>query len=191
MLHKYNRSRTLRPRGKSGRSFQGPDRRVSTGDFGIQFPIPAERRSDYPGRPRSGTDQAPASSKKVNPRQAIQNPVPALPAVDLGRETVVLAATGTRKNGCYSIDITRCQRGGQRSHPLEVTESVPWADLQLHPGFPRVSFTGTFVERAYSSGSAGLRQPGRTPGAVLPRHRRLGIRCRVFAVRVSRCRKGV
>ena len=85
-----------------------------------------------------------------------QNPVPALPEVDFGRETVLLAAAGTRENGCFSIDITRARLTGSGSIELEVTETVPGPTCACTLALTqpvhlvriaRVSATETFVER--------------------------------------------
>lgn len=53
------------------------------------------------------------------------SPMPPLPAIDFDREMVVLAAAGTRSNGCYALDITGARRRGNGGVELEVTETVP------------------------------------------------------------------
>jgi hypothetical protein len=52
-------------------------------------------------------------------------PMPPLPAVDFSRQSLFLAAAGTRANGCYSIDITSARATGDGGVALEVTETVP------------------------------------------------------------------
>ena len=54
-----------------------------------------------------------------------QSPVPALPSVDFARETVILAAAGTRSNGCYSIEITRASWNRSGVFAFEVLETFP------------------------------------------------------------------
>jgi len=54
-----------------------------------------------------------------------QSPLPALPAVDFGREIVILAAAGPRSNGCYAIEITRVSLTRRRTLEVDVTETVP------------------------------------------------------------------
>jgi PrcB C-terminal len=54
-----------------------------------------------------------------------QSPVPALPAIDFEREMVVVAAAGTRSNGCFAIDVTAANRLGNGGVEFELTETVP------------------------------------------------------------------
>ena len=54
-----------------------------------------------------------------------QSPVPALPSVDFARETVILAAAGSRSNGCYSIEITRASWTRSGAVAFEVLETFP------------------------------------------------------------------
>ena len=51
--------------------------------------------------------------------------MPALPEVDFGRESLILAAAGTRSNGCYSIAVSRARLTVEGAVELEVVETSP------------------------------------------------------------------
>ncbi len=51
--------------------------------------------------------------------------VPALPPIDFDREMVVVAASGTRNNGCFAVEITAATRRGNGQAEFEVEETVP------------------------------------------------------------------
>ncbi len=57
---------------------------------------------------------------------ATVNPRPPRPAVDFDRHMVVLAAMGTRPDGCYKVDVTGIALRGQTLE-IEVTELGPGA----------------------------------------------------------------
>ncbi len=86
------------------------------------------------------------------------SPVPAVPAVDFGRETVVLAAAGERPDGCYSIAITRATSLSDGAVQFEVSETVPGptcicTQAQTQPvhvvKIARISTRESFVERSF------------------------------------------
>jgi len=53
------------------------------------------------------------------------SPGPPIPAIDFGREMVVLVAAGRRNNGCYGIEVTEITRREDGRVEIEVVESVP------------------------------------------------------------------
>lgn len=55
-------------------------------------------------------------------------PVPPRPNVDFNRSFVVLAAAGTRPDGCYSIEITRVRPSIEGQPVFDVVESKPGPD---------------------------------------------------------------
>lgn len=56
-----------------------------------------------------------------------QSPVPPVPALDFDRELALLAAAGTRSNGCFTIEFTQA-RTARGILVLDVTETVPGRD---------------------------------------------------------------
>lgn len=58
-------------------------------------------------------------------RGPLVGPMPPLPEIDFDREMVVLVAAGTRRNGCFAIDVTRARLKGNGAVEFEVTETVP------------------------------------------------------------------
>lgn len=54
-----------------------------------------------------------------------QSPVPLLPAIDFSREMVVVAAIGTRSNGCFAVDVTAASLRANGAAVFEVEETVP------------------------------------------------------------------
>ena len=53
------------------------------------------------------------------------SPVPELPAIDFGREMLVLAATGTRSSGCFQIDVTAATLTRHGKIEIQVVETYP------------------------------------------------------------------
>lgn len=53
-----------------------------------------------------------------------QSPAPPVPPIDFGREMVILAASGSRPDGCYTLDITDIHHSIEGVE-IVVTETVP------------------------------------------------------------------
>ena len=54
-----------------------------------------------------------------------QSPVPPLPAIDFDREMVVVAALGSRSNGCFAVEVAAITLKGVGQVEIEVVETEP------------------------------------------------------------------